>query len=485
MNKIKILIVAANPWDTNRLELDKELREIANLLKKGKTANKFEVEQLLAARSDDLLDELQVFEPNIVHFSGHGEEDYLTLTDDNSNSHEIKKDVLTELFSLCNKYVNCVFLNACNSESIAYAIAHHIDYAIGMSAKIDDIAAIKFSKGFYRALFNGGTIEEAYRFALIELKLAKFINQQDIPILYNKKTLTQPNQKAVQQSYVSNYQYDILIHAANNEQDWTLDFKEELQKYLIKEMNNQICYLSVQTDDKINLEQAAINLFVISCDYIKQYQEILKNLIKPEKKQYAIARSENCPDELSGLSKYKFYTEQIDASNSPELHELAKIIAQQLQSQKKQFEFNKTTNPFSEPLVFIHTEPKPDAKQVESVKDLKLRFRRRGLACAIVNPKVYKEDVKLNQKNCDGVLIVYGTDYLWARQRIDEYYQLKQRRKEPLKIIIIHADCSEEPKDIEGLDIYDNVPVFPCPPEDKEELINRFESALKQGAEHE
>lgn len=56
--------------------------------------------------------------------------------------------------------------------------------------------------------------------------------------------------------------------------------------------------------------------------------------------------------------------------------------------------------------------------------------------------------------------------------------RLKQRRKEPLKMVMIHADCSQNTKDTEGLDIYDSVPVFVYPPQELEELISHFAEAL-------
>ncbi len=150
MSITKILVLAANPWDTKRLGLDEEYREISTRWEKGEDEKKFEVKHVSAARSEDLLDKLQAFKPNIVHFSGHGEVDSLLFADDAGNKHHINKALLVELFSMCTEHLQCVVLNACNSEQIAQAIAQHIDYAIGMNAEIKDIAAVKFSKGFYR-----------------------------------------------------------------------------------------------------------------------------------------------------------------------------------------------------------------------------------------------------------------------------------------------------------------------------------------------
>ncbi|MCX7087071.1 MAG: CHAT domain-containing protein [Methylococcales bacterium] len=473
----KILVLAANPWDTKRLGLGEEYREISELWEKGKDENKFEVKHVPEARSEDLLTKLQVFKPNIVQFSGHGKVDGLLFTDDSGNAHNIDKALLVALFSMCTKHLHCVFLNACNSEQIAQAIAQNIDYAIGMNAEINDIAAVKFSKGFYRALFNGKEIKEAYQFALLELKLADFTSQQDIPVLYDRTAIL--INKEPSKPFVPNYQYDVLIHAAIDEKCWAESFKNELQKYLTQELNNQSCYLHLQTDSNVYLEKAALILFVVSDQYVNEYHDILSKLIKSIKKQFLISRSELCPSEFGGLSRYKFYNEKVDFSNAAEFQTLAKIIAQYLQNIKKEFEFNKTVNQDDQPLVFIHTEP--NEADIALARNLKPLFRNKGLGCDIPNLKAYQNTVKLNQKNCKGVLIIYGEDDFWTRQRIEEYRRLKQRRKESLEIVMIYADCSKEAKNTDSVDIYDNVPVFPCPPEKVEELIKRFEEALKEG----
>jgi hypothetical protein len=474
MSITRILVLAANPWDTERLGLDEECREISALWEKGVDEEKFEIRHVPAARSEDLLNKLQAFKPNIVHFSGHGEVESLLFADDEGNTHKIDKELLVKLFTMCSEDLFCVVINACNSELIAQSIAQHIDYAIGMNAKINDIAAVKFSKGFYRALFNGKKIKEAYQFSLLELELSGFYSQQDIPVLYDRKALSRNNQPP--KPFVQNYQYDVLIHAASSEKSWAEQFRKELQKYLAQALNNQNCYLYLQTDEHIQLDKAALCLFVISEQYINEYQDILPKLIQSVQKQFLISRSETCANELTGLSSYSFYSEKLDFSNAAEFQELANIIAQHLQKLKKENDYKKITNPFNEPVVFIHTEP--STEDIELAKQLKPLFKSQGLACAIANPKVYKEDVKLNQKNCDGVLLVYGKNYLWTKARLNEYH-LKQRRKEPLKIIIIHADCSKEEKDTEGLDIYDSVPVIACPPKNVDELIQRFVEVLK------
>ncbi|MBD0263972.1 MAG: adenylate cyclase, partial [Tolypothrix sp. Co-bin9] len=68
----KILILSANPTNTDWLRLDEEIREIKTALKRSKYRDNFEVITEGAVRIDDLRRALLDSEPQIVHFSGHG-----------------------------------------------------------------------------------------------------------------------------------------------------------------------------------------------------------------------------------------------------------------------------------------------------------------------------------------------------------------------------------------------------------------------------
>jgi hypothetical protein len=72
MKKIKILFIGSNPSDQTRIRIDTELREIENSLKLSKQRENFELVQSHATRPRDLLQVMLDHEPEIVHFSGHG-----------------------------------------------------------------------------------------------------------------------------------------------------------------------------------------------------------------------------------------------------------------------------------------------------------------------------------------------------------------------------------------------------------------------------
>ena len=93
----KILIIAANPWDSKRLGLDEEYREIKNIWQQSKQREHFILDYAPAAREAELRQALLDFEPNIIHFSGHGELEGLFFLDNEGNSQQISTQALANL----------------------------------------------------------------------------------------------------------------------------------------------------------------------------------------------------------------------------------------------------------------------------------------------------------------------------------------------------------------------------------------------------
>ena len=172
----KILILSANPKNTNQLRLDEEVREIKAALKLSKNREQFEIITESALRVSDLRRALLDNEPHIVHFSGHGlGSNYLALEDKLGQMQLASGESLAGLFELFENRVECVVLNACYSEVQAEAIYQHIGCVIGMNQAIGDVAAIEFATGFYDALAAGRSYRDSFNFG------CGAINLQGIP----------------------------------------------------------------------------------------------------------------------------------------------------------------------------------------------------------------------------------------------------------------------------------------------------------------
>lgn len=176
----RILLLAANPIDTHRIRFDEEIHDIVEGIRRSKYRERFNIKSAVALRYKDLRRVLLDYEPQFVHFIGHGDHEGLKLEDEDGHAINIPVQKLTDLFSLCAKHVECVILNACYTNPQAQAINDHIPYVIGMRDKIPDIAAIEFSIGFYDALGAGKSIEEAFNFG----KNAIMCVMPDFPVHY-------------------------------------------------------------------------------------------------------------------------------------------------------------------------------------------------------------------------------------------------------------------------------------------------------------
>jgi hypothetical protein len=171
--KTTILFLAADPTDASRLRLGEEFREIDQQLKAAKQRDRFKLAQpQLSLRAKDISGALLNEQPQIVHFSGHGTPGgALCFENETGQAHQVPPDAISALFEQFANQITCVVLNACYSEAQANAIADNINYVIGMKEAIGDTAAIAFTLGFYQALGAGRTIEEAYKFGCVQIRL--------------------------------------------------------------------------------------------------------------------------------------------------------------------------------------------------------------------------------------------------------------------------------------------------------------------------
>lgn len=168
----KILILAANPKETNRLRLDREVRDIEEGLRRAKHRDDFELVQKWAVRPRDIHRALLDEKPQIIHFSGHGAGEVgLVFEDEAGNTKLIDGEALANLFRLFADDIDCILLNGCYSQEQAKGIVQHIDYVIGMSRAIADTAAIEFSVAFYDAIGSGRPYEFSYQLACAVIQL--------------------------------------------------------------------------------------------------------------------------------------------------------------------------------------------------------------------------------------------------------------------------------------------------------------------------
>ena len=95
----KVLILAANPLETARLRLEKEVEEIRVTLERSPNRDNFAIESRGAVRPQDLQTHLFNLKPQILHFSGHGGGDWgLAFEDENGMAKAVSTETLANTF---------------------------------------------------------------------------------------------------------------------------------------------------------------------------------------------------------------------------------------------------------------------------------------------------------------------------------------------------------------------------------------------------
>src|SRR5882672_4661559 len=192
MNQHTILLLAANPVEMPRLNVNDEARDIRIALQQNGHGDAFKLEVWPAARPLDLLDGLRTLTPTVVHFSGHGgrgdgqratgarrDVGELTSGDHAMEARDadrhglffqgpdgqprfVSAAALQDAFAAAGASVKLVVLNACYSELLADALLPHVGCVVGVAGAIQDASARQFSVGFYGGLGQRRSVDQAF-----------------------------------------------------------------------------------------------------------------------------------------------------------------------------------------------------------------------------------------------------------------------------------------------------------------------------------
>jgi hypothetical protein len=225
----KILFLAANPIDTRRLTLDEELRSIKERLREAPGSSSIELVDVLAARPDDWLRALNAQRFRVVHFSGHGTKGgALQHVGRDGVARAVSFEALKATLHTLKGDICLLVFNACYSRQQAALLTEDIDCVIVMNDTIHDEAAVTFSNAFYRALFSGRSVQNAYEQGKAALMVENLPGAQ-IPALLvrtgvdaSKVMLVEPVQrnKAV-----------ILFNQGTEDEKYVKEFKTHLDFY--------------------------------------------------------------------------------------------------------------------------------------------------------------------------------------------------------------------------------------------------------------
>jgi len=168
-----VLMFFAAPIDQDNIDLDDEMKQIeATLNGVNKAECDIKITPIFKARSEEIHSNILSARPEILHFSGHGNENCLAFENPINNTSIIAGDSLLRLCTIYKDSIQCVVLNSCYSERILAKLPDEIPVLIGCNDGIADFAAKTFSANFYGALKAGKEYEQAFNAAIHQLELS-------------------------------------------------------------------------------------------------------------------------------------------------------------------------------------------------------------------------------------------------------------------------------------------------------------------------
>src|SRR4051812_21264231 len=173
---LRILAVASSPRNATPLELETEVRNLAEALQKDA---RLTVLPLAGPTLEETLDALERERPHVLHFMGHGDfdtatgEGHLLFEDGAGEAKAVDGELFAELLADFRN-LRLVVLNACRTgqmpRSAAQAPGNTVAAAlslrgfpalVAMQFPIADEDAIRFSKVFYESLAAGEPVDVA------------------------------------------------------------------------------------------------------------------------------------------------------------------------------------------------------------------------------------------------------------------------------------------------------------------------------------
>ncbi len=184
---ISVLFLPSDPADQNHLKLLREMGKIGQQLRGAKHRDRFKLEPQALVTPEEVAQGLRDYQPEIVHFAGHGSSDgRLAWLDETGNSLSVQVEALGNMIGSRREHkVQCVVLNACYTISEAKTLLKQVPYVIATVQAIDDDAAIAFATGLYQALAGGDDLGEAFNagLALVQAQLSNLQEHEKFVLL--------------------------------------------------------------------------------------------------------------------------------------------------------------------------------------------------------------------------------------------------------------------------------------------------------------
>ena len=165
------------------------MRKVQEAIRASEFRDNINVEYRPAANLKTLLNGLNDFRPQIIHFSGHGDAHGIAMDSGKVGKRADKSlsySLLAKALAATDSRPRIVVLNSCNSSGARSALLKLGLIVVSMKTSISDLAAITFAPRFYAALAGGQSVRSAFAQGKVAVESAS-ISEADTPQLFQPK----------------------------------------------------------------------------------------------------------------------------------------------------------------------------------------------------------------------------------------------------------------------------------------------------------
>lgn len=187
-NHLNVLYLTANPDPTSEthLRVDAEYRMVNDEVKRSKYRDNITLHLSPAADLNSLIQGLNDHRPQIVHFSGHGDEGGIE-TDSGKigepSAQLLSFKLLANALKATDRPPEVVVLNSCKSSAAKEKLLPKVKVVIAMRELVSDQVAANFAKNFYAAIASGQSVKAAFEQGKVLVE-ADWFNETDTPELH-------------------------------------------------------------------------------------------------------------------------------------------------------------------------------------------------------------------------------------------------------------------------------------------------------------
>jgi tetratricopeptide (TPR) repeat protein len=182
--------IASPRWQEEVTKIRKAIERAKNIAEEKHENNfeKYEFQDRPYINSSDLSQDLTALMPHIIHISGCEEGiAELVIGDTSQRDNNNQNNLISELFSLHENFINCIVLSGCCLESQIREISQHIEFIIGVPESLEETISAKFFDEFYFHLASNIEIEVSYNLGKNLLRREGYIDEDLFPKLFYQK----------------------------------------------------------------------------------------------------------------------------------------------------------------------------------------------------------------------------------------------------------------------------------------------------------